>query len=367
MKILHILQFLGIGGLERIVFSLCQKQQEMGLQVAIYVYDYEQSWVQYFRDHGIEVIVPAKLKRPGIDFSLFRKIYQLAKTYDVIHTHDLNPLIYSSPVGLMKHLQLGHCAHIHTTHGLDHLENNKNSAYFEHYCAPSANRIISVSQNVANFYRETLGIPSERVIQIDNGVKTFKGEITPSMREEARAWVCQRHNFDPAKKLLISIARVVELKDQAFLMRALNKREDVQLLIVGPVNKSYQKKLGPLVRPHIVLAGAQSEIERYNMASDLYLSASTHEGIPVAVLEAMSVETPCLVSSIPGHEELNQRGDMANIYQIGNQKSFLAKLDELLTSDLRAQGARARALTQKYYSLEAMAKKVEEVYREARC
>lgn len=367
MKILHILQFLGIGGLERIVLSLCQKQQEMGFIVSVYVYDYEQSWVEFFREQGINVIVPNELKKPGIDFSLFRKIYSLSKKYDIIHTHDLNPLIYSSLVGFSKSLRLSHPAHIHTTHGLDHLENDKNSSFFERHCAPKANRLICVSKNVASYYRDTLGIKASKVIQIDNGVKTFKAEITTDMRSSARDWLCKRHQLDSSKPILICIARVVELKDQAFLMKAIAKRPELQLLVVGPVEENYKKILTPLSSSKIILTGPQSEVERYNMGSDLYLSASTHEGIPVAVLEAMSVETPCLVSNIPGHLVLNQHGSMASIYEIGNEESFLNELDKVLETNLKESGRIARKLTEKHYSLEAMAQKVQAVYEEALC
>lgn len=73
-------------------------------------------------------------------------------------------------------------------------------------------------------------------------------------------------------------------------------------------------------------------VSEYNLGSDMYVSASTHEGIPVAVLEAMAVETPCLVSDIPGHMTLLKYGNHVLTYKLGNREDFLVKLDSMLNN-----------------------------------
>lgn len=368
MKILHVLQFLGIGGLERIVLSLALTQQELGHQVTLYIYDYEQTWVPYFRAQGLDVIVAATPKRPGYDIQLWSKLSSVASGYDIVHTHDLNPLMYYGPIRLgYTLLKKSSPRLIHTTHGLDHITNNPKSLHYEKIFARLADKIISVSPKVAQFYTQQIGLRPSRVLQIDNGVSTYQGPITVEMRRSAKKAVCEKHGLNVELPLLTSLARVVALKDQAFLMKNMIEKPSIQLLIVGPIDPEYHEQLKPLLREHIVLAGPQSEVQLYNMASDLYLSASTHEGIPVAVLEAMALETPCLVSDISGHLVLNTHAHAVETFKINDSDDFTSKLESILSRDLSKLTAQARNIVESHYSLKTMAQKYQQAYQEALC
>ena len=368
MKILHVLQFLGIGGLERIVLSLALTQQQMGHKVSLYVYDYEQTWVPYFRDQGLEVIVAVKPKKSGYDHHLWSKLKSIAQDYDIVHTHDLNPLMYYGPVRLMDGLtRKNYPMLIHTTHGLDHITNNPKTLLFEKIVGRFVDKMICVSPKVEQFYLQQIGLKPNRVRQIDNGVSTFQGTISSQMREDAKKIICEKHHLDIERPLLISIARVVPLKDQAFLMSCLQNHPRIQLLIVGPIDEEYHAQLKTLACKHIVLAGPQSEVQLYNMASDIYLSASTHEGIPVAVLEAMALETPCLVSDISGHLVLNTHSKSVETFKRGDTADFLSKLESMLGQDLSKLTSRARQTVEEHYSLKAMTQKYQEAYQEALC
>ena len=50
MKIMHICQFLGVGGLEKVLYSLIKEQLKLGHQVEVVVYDHDRVWVDKFKD-----------------------------------------------------------------------------------------------------------------------------------------------------------------------------------------------------------------------------------------------------------------------------------------------------------------------------
>ena len=95
LKIAHFTQFLGIGGLEKIILDLSLKQMSLGHQVEVVVYDEQQEWVSFFKEKGILVRSEIK-KKKGLDFSLVDQFSDLIlhSHYDIIHTHDINPLIH---------------------------------------------------------------------------------------------------------------------------------------------------------------------------------------------------------------------------------------------------------------------------------
>lgn len=366
MNIIHVTQFLGIGGLEKIIYHLALEQQARGHRVKVYVYDYEQTWVDYFRKSGLEVITP-EVKKNGYDISLLKRMNQDLFSFDIIHTHDLNPMMYLAPIMLWKKITFKKTPRlIHTTHGLDHIKKNKKIKWYENIVSRMTNRLVAVSEKIGDFYLKTLKMPLEKISIIPNGIALYKGEISEELRLEKRQWICQKHSLDPSRPILLSLSRITPLKDQKFLIECLNLRPGYQLLIAGPASdRLYYDELKNLETKNIFLIGAQEAVNDYNIGCDLYLSASTHEGIPVAVLEALAVETPCLISDIAGHLTLNQYGHLIDSYKIHDQFDFLEKCDEIVKniSLTKKRCKNSRTIVEKQYSVSTMVNHYLEVYQ----
>lgn len=56
--------------------------------------------------------------------------------------------------------------------------------------------------------------------------------------------------------------------------------------------------------PSVVFHGFVDNVVPWLQASDLFVSASASEGMPLAVLEALSCGLPALLSDIPPHREI---------------------------------------------------------------
>ncbi|GAB4015988.1 MAG: glycosyltransferase family 1 protein [Bdellovibrio sp.] len=363
MKIIHVTQFLGIGGLEKIVLELAKEQQKLGHNVSVYVYDSERSWVSYFRQQGIQVLEP-ELKKPGYDFDLLKRMKNDLLQCDVIHTHDLNPLMYLAPLYFSLRFFKKLPALIHTAHGMDHVKNYKRALTYEKIVSKMVNQIIAVSKHIEEFYINACGIDKKRVHFIRNGIKIPEQVIDKTEKMKMRDMLIQRYQLDPQKPILMALSRVTPLKDQLFLIEALKKRNDISLLIAGPPSdQSYFDKCQRELSPHMKMIGAQSEVLEHNMGADLYVSASTHEGIPVAVLEAMVAKTPVLVSNIPGHSILNQFGEAAILYNIHDQADFLSHVDQLLSKNNDKLVEHSQQIVRQHFSIEKMVQEYMGVYQ----
>ena len=366
MKIIHVAQFLGIGGLEKILFHLAKGQIKDGHEVSVYVYDHERSWVTYFQRHGIHVVTPP-LKKSGYDLSLLKRMASDCHDAQIIHTHDLNPLMYWAPISFLQNLKRQKKFKlIHTTHGIDHISHSPKIKIYEKLMTNIADEVIAVSDKIKNFYMQEVNLPRQKIHCVPNGIEIYKEEITPALKKEKRRWLCEKHNLDFSRPIVLSLSRVVPLKDQKFLINAFKKRPEYQLLIVGPSgDDKYFNECKSEEDANIKLVGGQEMVSDYNLGADLYVSASTSEGLPVAVLEAMAVETPCLVSDIPGHQTLNNHGAYVDLFQLGDLTGFLDRCDYILShpEELQTKVEKSRQSVEEFFSVGKMVKNYFEIYQ----
>jgi glycosyltransferase involved in cell wall biosynthesis len=212
-----------------------------------------------------------------------------------------------------------------------------------------------VSKKIENLYKIDLKINPKKLITIENGIKTFDGKIDLNLRQEKRDWLISRHGLNPNLPIFLCLSRVLPLKDQKFLVEYFRDKPNYQLVIAGPASdNNYYQELQKLKSNNIFLVGSQEKVTDYNLGSDLFISASTHEGIPVAVLEAMSVETPVLVSDIPGHLTLNQYGECIATYKINDKDSFEQKLQFVLNQKDITKTQLARKVVEDHFSVKKM-------------
>ncbi len=300
LRILHLTQFLGVGGLEKVLFLLINEQLKAGHEVELVVYDYEQSWVEYFRNNGIKVDTSFS-KGQGYDRKLLKFISQKSKAFDVVHTHDLNPHMYASPVKFL-HSLMGKTFPrlVHTAHGMDHLHKRPITKLYEKLCSLFTDCTIGVSSAVCDYYY-SLGVSKKKVVNINNG--TLVIESQESDRADARKRLRLSFGLDPSKLVWISVARVVPLKDQQILCDLAKQLPDETFLLVGPSgDDKYWNHLETTKPSNVIMAGARSDVNELLLGSDFFVSASRHEGIPISVLEAGAIGIPCLLSDIPGHK-----------------------------------------------------------------
>lgn len=116
---------------------------------------------------------------------------------------------------------------------------------------------------------------------------------------------------DSIKPLLVAVGRVTSQKNVHTLIRAFNilrmKYPQYRLEIIGGLDDTdYVSSLQPDLNNAIGLVGklSREEIFQRLFSCALYLNLSIHEGMSNASLEAISAETPILLSDIPENRDL---------------------------------------------------------------
>jgi glycosyltransferase involved in cell wall biosynthesis len=97
----------------------------------------------------------------------------------------------------------------------------------------------------------------------------------------------------------------------------------------------------------------------YLQAANVYISASTAEGMPNSLLEAMACGLPALVSDIPGHLEIVEDFYNGRLFSSGNANDLIAKIEWFIanTEEIQRMSANARALVVKEYNISHIANK----------
>ena len=149
----------------------------------------------------------------------------------------------------------------------------------------------------------------------------------------------------PRKKddfVFIYVGELIKRKNLSFLLEAFKALpNNIKLVVVG--DGPERTKLESRAPSNVIFVGRQENVASFLMNSDGYVSASLSEGLPTAVLEALALGVPVLLSNIPAHAE---------ILSLAEQSGF--RVGSLFrTSDLKDLLQKIRAFTiQDYNKLE---------------
>lgn len=105
--------------------------------------------------------------------------------------------------------------------------------------------------------------------------------------------------------------------------------------------------------------------ERYRDAS-VFVAPSRYESFGLIFVEAMAHGIPVIGSRVGGVPEVIAEGQTGMLISSGNHEECAQAIIELLTNDQKrhAMGARARTYVEEHFSIDLMASRVEEAYRE---
>ena len=167
-----------------------------------------------------------------------------------------------------------------------------------------ADKLIGVSKFEAELFRARLGMSPERFMVIPNGSNLPRLDNLPPPTDGT---------------LILSVGRLEKYKGHQRIIEAfpqiLTKRPDAHLRVlgVGPYETELRDLVAKLNLTERVQVGAVAITDRQGMASvmsqaSLITLLSDYEANPLAVMEALSLKRPVLVTATSGLQELADRG-----------------------------------------------------------
>jgi colanic acid/amylovoran biosynthesis glycosyltransferase len=174
---------------------------------------------------------------------------------------------------------------------------------------------------------------------------------------------------------ILCVGRLSPAKGQQLLIEAVARLRDrgrpVALNIVGGgVNMPV---LQALVQEHkladvVTLTGPvnQDRIREHYQRADCFAMASFAEGVPVVLMEAMSMQIPCVTSHITGIPELITHDENGLLTPPSNVDGLVEQLDRLIADPALARrlGEAARTQVQMHYDLQGNVAKLAAIFAE---
>lgn len=174
----------------------------------------------------------------------------------------------------------------------------------------SVDKIVAISQGVQTALL-TGGIPAERIRLIPSGVPTAHFTRKPLVRERVRA----QYGVAAHVPLVVAVGALVARKGHSLLLAAAHilkeQGYDMRYCISGegplrPVLEAQAQTLG--IAPEVQFIGFCSDIPGLLAAADLFVHVPLHEGLGVAVIEALAAGLPIIASRVGGIPELIEDG-----------------------------------------------------------
>lgn len=162
----------------------------------------------------------------------------------------------------------------------------------------------------------------------------------------------------------ISTVGLIEIKNPFTVLDAFhqygNTNSKLFFLGDGLLRPSITQKITSLgLQEQAKLTGMipRDKVFEYFSKSDVFVSASRGEGLPVAVLEAMACHRPVILSDIPPHREIVKDIDFIPLIQPDDVAGFaraIKKYQEMTPSERMEIGEKCRKIVEDRFSLPAM-------------
>ncbi|MEY8445137.1 glycosyltransferase family 4 protein [Enterococcus ratti] len=287
----------------------------------------EQPLAPYFYEQNIPVFQVPFSRRPLTKDNLlaYKKIKKVVEDnhIEVIHTHTPIASMVTRLACKKMAVKIYYTAHgFHFYKGAP-LFNWLTYYPIEKYLSKYTNKMITI--NHEDYFLALQKFASEKTYLI-NGVgipvETYENIQVEEKLKKNELGVCQSNT-----KILLSVGELNKNKNHEQVIEVLKdfKDQNFQYFIcgTGPLKQALKQKIKKLgLEEKIKLLGYRKDIIEMMKISDLFIFPSLREGLPVSIMEAMSVGVPVVASNIRGNKDLIFDGVTGKLFDVNQSKEL---------------------------------------------
>jgi glycosyltransferase involved in cell wall biosynthesis len=348
------------GGIEKLTEEIGTRMVPRGHAVTVYSSrDYGSTDGRF---NGMEIrTVPSMntktLHKLSICFNATRDALKRREA-DIVHVHAVGPSLFSI------FPRLAGIPTVVQTHGLEWKRDKwgfVGQSFFklaDYTAVYFPDRTTSVSRVQKSYYEKKF---KRKIDYIPTGVNNVEQALPD--------WILEQ-GLEPGRYILFA-ARLVEEKGAHFLIDAFRGlHTEMKLVVAGDAAHSdaYKTRLREKAGddPRILFPGFVTGKPLAELFSNAYVFClpSTIEGLPIALLEAMSYGNCCLASDIPENMEAVEK--FGYYFRNRDVESLREALSVLIRQPDRVEGIRraAREHVLTHYSWDSVTDRMERLYRE---
>ena len=282
--------------------------------------------------------------------------------YRLLHGHTVRTALVGSIAAAMTGVPLVYHAHSPTSHDSTRRSMNRLNGWIERLSLRRASRVIAVSQAMAEHIARE-GFEPARIRVVPNGVPA--AAAPPHRAKPNGCWTLGTVAlFRPRKGVEVLLEAMAKLRRQGV---------NVRLRAVGPFASSrYEAEIAGHVERlgltrDVSWVGLTRQVTAELLKMDLFVLPSLFgEGLPMAVLEAMTAGVPIVATRVAGIPEAIRHAQDGLLVSPGDAEDLARAIGDVIAGryDWSALRASAMARHAECFSDRAMAAGVAAVYRE---
>jgi glycosyltransferase involved in cell wall biosynthesis len=226
---------------------------------------------------------------------------------------------------------------------------------------------VAVSDEVATSIARRVRART-RVEVIENGIDTDTFSAHGRSKAEARRQI----GMPEEASVIGTVAGFRRQKalgdwlDAAAMIRARDPRARFVVVGDGPLRGELEEHRGALGLDECVsFEGSQTDVRPFLRAMDVYMMSSVHEGLPLALLEAMSMGVPVVSTTAGGVPSVLREGVDGFLVAPGASQDLADRVVRLLGAPEERErlGMAGRERVRERFGMQRMQKRLEDLYR----
>lgn len=362
MRALHVQRIGGIGGSERHVLELLPALRARGIDASFLGLDNTNAAPQPFYDALSEREVPFERLpcprdlAPRLAFGVVRATRAIRP--DIVHTH----LIHADAYGALASALAGTTL-VSTKHNDDPFRSGK-GRHLEKLLTRRASRVICITEALARFNREVVGLPYRKLRVVHYGLD-----------EPPETWGPPGGPVLPAgTPVLVAVCRLVPQKAVDVAIEALprirEKHPAAHLVVLGegPLRAELTELAATRgVADAVSFPGRVGDVAWWLRRATVVVHPARWEGFGLALLEAMLCERAVVASNVSSIPEIVLDGETGLLVPPDDSARLAEAVVSLLDEPARARlmGEAGSRRAREEFSVARMAERTAAVYEES--
>ncbi|MEW5706149.1 MAG: glycosyltransferase family 4 protein [Actinomycetota bacterium] len=233
----------------------------------------------------------------------------------------------------------------------------------------AADLVIAVSTELGRYLKNEIGVRSNKVSIIPNGIDMKQWEAYRKSSFNARRIL----GFADNVKLIGTMGRLVPFKGHQVLLKSISrlikKHSDMHLLVIGdgPLRDELIAQARALgISQNVKFLGFVDEPGQYLAALDVFVLASIAEPFGIAILEAMSLGLPVISTRSGGVVDIIEDRKTGLLVNPSDEASLADAIEELLNNKSlgKTLSQNGQKLVSEKFTIKAMVDKTCAIYNE---
>lgn len=366
IRVLHIIDTMGSGGVERRRLSLAKLLDKSKFELKIICTNTAGPFPEEFRKQGVAVIAIGDLK----SFLDYKQHYKVMKIIDEFKPHIMHGAVFEGVTmaainGFLKRVPI-----IILEETSDPQNRSWKANLLMKLLSITSDKFIGVSPAATAYLKNKLQLPSNKILLINNGVAVPE-KVSDLVIQKLK----EKYQINADEIVIGSVGRMSSDAHKRFsdLIRAvailIRKQHKIKLILVGDGRQivSYKQLVVELhIQDHVIFAGYQNEISDYYGVFDVFCLVSAYEAFGLVLAEAMFHKLPVVATRVGGMQYIvddKRTGFLVDKFDV---KSIAEKLEILcLDPSLRVLfGKNGCDKALKKYTEERYVNEVENLYLE---